>query len=273
MGIFVFIATATLIILAVDRNTDLRYAFQRNITGFHSGEAATHAGAVGALNAMQKFALPTPLIITGAQGVFGGLNALLYMYTLQSGATNNLGVKELTINNQFQAHLIPIFQSAAFHSGDMEVLPGPTAIINGRLHADGDLSLNHDTCGSAANNGVNIRPWCRPSGRGSAPQHTLKGDEGPLPFPYGAPYSAPAFTLSATDSIDRARHAADLLRMIPKQGLEVLDTEQSSWTIPLSAETAQSVRQVRGREIPAAPAREVVLKLIWAEDVPGVIRR
>jgi hypothetical protein len=266
--------------------------------------------AVGMLNAMQNFALPTncnllmlaiksrtvtntlggpagapwngtaglcnetPLTITGAQAaVFGGLNALLYTYNMQSAVTKNLGFKEVTINNQFQAHLIPMFQVAAFNSADMEVLPGPTAILNGRLHTDGDMHLNNDTCGSAPNNGLNIRPWCLPSGRGSSPQHPLKGDEGPLPFPYGLPYSAPAFTLSATESIDRARHAVDLLRMIPKQDIEVLNTERPSGIIPMSTETAQSVREVRGREIPAPTAHEVALKEISAEDAPDMIRR
>src|SRR5262249_24644163 len=57
---------------------------------------------------------------------------------------------------QFQAHLIPMFQFVAFYSSDLEFLPGPTAIANGRLHTNGDLYLNSDSCGGAPNAGLNI---------------------------------------------------------------------------------------------------------------------
>jgi len=193
LGIMVFVAAGAFIILAVDRNTDLRFAFQRNIVGFHSAEAGIHVGAVSVLNAMQNFGLPTncnpqtfvingrtvtytlgvpanapwngvagscteaPLTVTEAQGTtFGGLNAQLYTYSLTAASRNALGFNEASINNQFQAHQIPMFQFAAFYSGDMELLPGPTTIINGRLHTNGDMYLNNDTCGSAPSNGLNI---------------------------------------------------------------------------------------------------------------------
>jgi len=215
LGILVFVATGAFIILAVDRNTDLRFAFQRNVLGFHSAEAGIHVGAVGVENSMLNFGLPTncstggtsfningrivtyklsvppgppwngaagscaetPANITEAPGTtFAGLNALLYTYDLTSSAKNTLGFVEATVNNQFQAHLIPLFQFAAFYSGDLELLPGPTTVINGRLHSNGDIYLNNDTCGASPGAGLNIlgqitvvgsgRPGTAPFNRG-----------------------------------------------------------------------------------------------------------
>ncbi len=196
MGILIFVAAGTFIILAVDRNTDLRFAFQRSVAGFNSAEAGIHVGAVGVQNAMLNFGLPTncstsgtsfiingrtvtyklsvptappwngtagsctetPLSVTEAQGTpFGGLNAQLYTYNLTSASANTLGFTEASINNQFQSHLIPMFQFAAFYARDLELQPGPTMVINGRLHTNKDMYLNDgNSCGPAPSNGLNI---------------------------------------------------------------------------------------------------------------------
>jgi hypothetical protein len=194
LGILVFVATGTFIIMAVDRNTDLRFAFQRSLVGFHSAEAGIHKGAVEVQNQMLNFQLPTncgaggtsfningrtvtyylsvppglpysgvagsctetPQAITEAAGPYAGLNALLYAYNLTSKAKNPLGFVESTINNQFQAHLIPMFQFNAFYADDLELLPGPTAIFNGRIHTNKNLYLNSDSCGAAPGSGLNI---------------------------------------------------------------------------------------------------------------------
>ena len=195
LGIFIFVAGGAFIIKAVDRNSDLRFAFQRSLVAFNSAEAGIHYGAVGVQNAMLNFGLPTncsaggtsfainartvtfklsvptgtpwngtagscaetPLNITEGQGTpFGGLNAQLYTYNLIATSANPFGFTEASINNQFQAHNIPMFQFAAFFSGDMELLPGPNQIINGRLHTNADLYLNNDTCGASPSNGLNI---------------------------------------------------------------------------------------------------------------------
>lgn len=194
LGILVFCAAGAFMILAVDRNTDLRFAFQRGYVGFHSAEAGIHKGAVEVQNQMLNFALPnncsgsgtsfningrtvtyylsvptgppyngtdgacteTPLRITEASGPYVGLKAQLYTYNLRSVAKNSLGFTESSINNQFQAHLIPMFQFAAFYSEDLEFLPGPTAITRGRIHTNKDLYLNSDSCGAAPTSGLNI---------------------------------------------------------------------------------------------------------------------
>ena len=195
LGILVFVASGAFIILAVDRNADLRFSFQRGVVGFHSAEAGIHVGAVAVQNTMLNFGLPTncsaggtsfningrivtyrlsvpsgapwygvsgscaetPISVPESPGtIYGGLNALVYTYNLNASARNTLGFTEASINNQFQSHLIPMFQFQAFFAGDLELLPGPTAIVNGRLHSNGDMYLNNDTCGSSPNNGLNI---------------------------------------------------------------------------------------------------------------------
>ena len=195
LGILVVVSIGALIIMANDRNSDLRFAYQRGIVGFHSAEAGIHVGAVGVQNAMQNFALPTncsaagtsfaingrtvtyvlsvptgapwngvagscaetPLTITEAQGTtFAGLNAQLYTYNLTSSAANALGFTEATVNAQFQSHLIPMFQFASFYNGDLELVPSPNMVINGRLHTNGDLYLNSDDCGGAPSRGLNV---------------------------------------------------------------------------------------------------------------------
>ena len=193
LGILVFVASGAFIILAVDRNSDLRFSFQRSVIGFHSAEAGIHYAAVGVQNSMLNFGLPTtcnpqtmfinsrtvtytlsvptgppwngtagsctetPVSDTEAPGTpYAGLNALVYTYRLTSSAKNTLGFVESSVNNQFESHLIPMFQFAAFYSGDLELLPGPTAVINGRLHTNRDMYLNNDTCGASPTNGLNI---------------------------------------------------------------------------------------------------------------------
>jgi hypothetical protein len=128
-----------------------------------------------------------PLSIQEAQGTtFGGLSALLYKYNLTFSASNLLGFTEARINNQFDVHLIPMFQFAAFYSGDMELLPGPTAIVNGRLHANGDMYLNSDSCGASPGSGLNIlgvitvvgsgEPGTAPLNRGRKDDETVNHD-------------------------------------------------------------------------------------------------
>src|SRR5437879_12489246 len=49
-----------------------------------------------------------------------------------------------------------MFQFASFYNGDLELVPSPNMVINGRLHTNGDLYLNSDDCGSATSRGLNI---------------------------------------------------------------------------------------------------------------------
>ncbi len=193
LGIFILTAVGAFIILGVDRNAELRFAYQRSVAGFGAAEAGIHVGAVAVQNAMQNFGLPTncnpqALLINGrtvtytlsvptgppwngtagsctetpkaitetAGSPFAGMNASLYTYNLTSSAKNALGFVEAQVSNQFNAHLIPMFSFGAFYAQDLEYTPGPTSVFNGRVHTNGDLYLNSADCGSAISDGLNL---------------------------------------------------------------------------------------------------------------------
>jgi hypothetical protein len=187
LGIFILMAIGVFIVLALDRNTDLRSAFQRNVAGFAAAEAGLNVGAAQVLTAMQGFSLPTnctpqsfalngrtvtytlsvpgnapgdctprTTVETLTMGRYAQLNAIVHQYNLTSTARNMLGYTEASISNQFHANLIPVFQFAAFYKNDLEILPSPPMDINGRVHTNGDLYLNSDSCGGPITGGLNI---------------------------------------------------------------------------------------------------------------------
>jgi hypothetical protein len=186
--ILILVAVGTFVLRAVDRNADTRFAFQRGIAGFNAAEAGINVGAAGVFTTMQNFNLPsncsaqsfplngrtvtytlsvpgnapgdctpsTEVTTLGSDNPYAGLNAIVHKYTLTSTATNALGFTEASISDKFFAHLIPMFQFAAFYRNDLEVLPAPPAVINGRLHTNGNLYLNSNSCGAAISAGVNV---------------------------------------------------------------------------------------------------------------------
>ena len=187
LGILIFVAVGTFVLRAVDRNNDARFAFQRSVAGFNAAEAGLNKGAAEVLTTMQGFNLPsncspqsftingrtvtytlsvpgnapgdcTPnvQVQTEPTGPYAGLNAIVHSYTLTSTARNSLGYAEASATNQFFANLIPVFQFASFYKNDLEILPSPPMVINGRVHTNGDLYLNSDSCGGAISAGLNI---------------------------------------------------------------------------------------------------------------------
>jgi hypothetical protein len=188
LAILILVAVGTFILMAVQRNADTRFAFQRSVAGFHAAEAGINVGAAGVLTTMQNFNLPvncaaqsfplngrtvtytlsvpgrapgdctpsTEVATLGSDNPYVGLNAIVHKYTLTSVATNALGFTEASIADKFFAYLIPMFQFAAFYRNDLEVLPAPPAVINGRLHTNGNLYLNSNSCGGAISAGLNV---------------------------------------------------------------------------------------------------------------------
>lgn len=75
---------------------------------------------------------------------FAGLKSIPYRYTVHSSALNSEGDNEADLGGQFDVHNIPIFQFLAFYANDLEILPGPPATMNGRVHTNGNLYLNAD---------------------------------------------------------------------------------------------------------------------------------
>ncbi len=179
--LLIFLAVGAFVMLAVDRNTEMRAAYQRSVAGFHAAEAAVNRAAGGVRNIFLSFNVPTDedcaekvlsinerevryrLSVPGRQpgdcrppdplpqvtlptgNPFEGLNAIVYTYNLRAEARHQ-GETEAIVNMQFEAYLIPMFQFAAFYGGDLELTVGPPMVINGRLHSNADMYLNTNAC-------------------------------------------------------------------------------------------------------------------------------
>jgi len=180
--LLIFLAVGAFVMLAVDRNTEMRAAYQRSVAGFNAAEAAVNQAAGAVRNTFLSFNVPgdqdcqekvlwinerevhyrlsvpgrapgdcrpqdpLPQVTLPTGNPFEGLNAIVYQYNLRAEARHR-GETEAIVNMQFEAYLIPMFQFAAFYGGDLELNPGPPMVINGRMHSNGDMYLNIESCG------------------------------------------------------------------------------------------------------------------------------
>ena len=74
-------------------------------------------------------------------GTLSGLHALVKSFTIDSRAESQTehGVVEMT--QRFQSALIPIFQFAVFYENDLEIAPGPSMTLSGRVHTNKNLYM------------------------------------------------------------------------------------------------------------------------------------
>jgi hypothetical protein len=82
--------------------------------------------------------------------LFAGMKMLEYTHrvyaTARTQTAGTLGTPARTVLQlDFQTRFVPIFQFAAFYDRDLEITPGPTMNINGRIHTNGDLYLTMGT--------------------------------------------------------------------------------------------------------------------------------
>ncbi|WP_243028987.1 PilX N-terminal domain-containing pilus assembly protein [Thermus albus] len=84
-----------------------------------------------------------PQNVTIPQGeLYEGLDAQEYRYHLFSEALGPDGRTEALLEMVFKSRLVPMFQFAAFYNKDLEILPGPSMTLGGRVHTNGDLYLD-----------------------------------------------------------------------------------------------------------------------------------
>ncbi len=81
--------------------------------------------------------------------LFAGMRMLEYTHRVYSTArtqtAGNFGTVERSVLQlDFQTRFVPIFQFAAFYDQDLEITPGPSMNINGRIHTNGNLHLTMD---------------------------------------------------------------------------------------------------------------------------------
>jgi hypothetical protein len=165
--------------MMVKADTQLRGAFGRGVTGFYAAESGLNAGmgeyrnifldynvpngsdfsprylTVGARNVTYKMTEragnPANIVIPSG-AVFAGLNAIQYRYIVNSTAANTTGDVEAGVGAEFLVGYIPLFQFVAFYKNDLEILPGATMVLNGRVHTNGNLYVNSDATLTIADN-------------------------------------------------------------------------------------------------------------------------
>ena len=155
--------------VSVNSDTQMRGALGRSTTGFYAAESGLNTGMGEYRNIFLNYNVPngpdfaprsftiadrtvdyqmTPRpgnpqeIVIPSGELFAGLNAQQYRYTVNSSATNINDDVEARVGAEFLVGYIPLFQFVAFYKNDLEILPGPTMNLMGRVHTNGNLFLN-----------------------------------------------------------------------------------------------------------------------------------
>ncbi len=68
-----------------------------------------------------------------------GIQALIDAYEIT--ATANLDGRQSVVSRLVATESTPVFQFAVFYNSDLEILPGPSMTLGGRVHANGDMYL------------------------------------------------------------------------------------------------------------------------------------
>lgn len=84
---------------------------------------------------------PTAIVIPRGEP-YQNLKAQEYRYTLGSVAEDMHGQTEAILEMRIRSRLVPLFQFIAFYGKDLEILPGPTMVLSGPIHTNGDLYLD-----------------------------------------------------------------------------------------------------------------------------------
>jgi len=70
-----------------------------------------------------------------------GLKALIRPYHIESTACDSGHSTAVTLEQHFEVDFVPIFQFSVFYENDLEIAPGPSMLLLGRVHSNGDLYL------------------------------------------------------------------------------------------------------------------------------------
>jgi hypothetical protein len=173
-------ALAVALSVSVNSDTQLRGAFSNAIGGFYAAEAGLNKGMGTYKNIFLQFEVPEgsdfnaqtltlqgrhtvyqlhpsskmmtgcpdgqsppcPKVVTIPSGeIFGGLNAIQYTYTVNSQAIAGESDVQAAVGAEFLVGYIPMFQFMAFYKDDLEIAPGATMRLQGRVHTNSNLYL------------------------------------------------------------------------------------------------------------------------------------
>ncbi len=78
-------------------------------------------------------------------GTYKDLVAQEFVYNVNSESyRDGEDLPEARLQTTFRSQLIPLFQFAAFYDQDLEIAPGATMNLSGRVHSNGDLYMMYD---------------------------------------------------------------------------------------------------------------------------------
>ena len=173
--LFALMITAVLFILATSvamlarSSTIIEVGHADTTQSFYYAEAGVNRGIAEFKNIFQGYNVPTGSDFTprtfalGAAAVryqlaavpgypqfvripagkrFAGLNSIDYLYTNVSRTLAPDGTTKAQVGSRSLIHSIPLFQFLAFYANDLEILPGPTMTLHGRVHTNSNLYLN-----------------------------------------------------------------------------------------------------------------------------------
>lgn len=81
---------------------------------------------------------------TLVKGAFSGLKSFSQPYSIRSTAYDSSHNTAVTLHQTFEVALIPVFQFAVFYQNDLEIAPGPSIKIEGRVHSNSDIYVQAD---------------------------------------------------------------------------------------------------------------------------------
>jgi hypothetical protein len=85
---------------------------------------------------VDKGAATQKVIAAGAQA---GLHALVKTFSVSATASNASENASVTLKEDFESGVCPLFQFAVFYGNDLEIAPGPNMTLLGRVHSNGNL--------------------------------------------------------------------------------------------------------------------------------------
>ncbi len=75
------------------------------------------------------------------KGSLAGLNGSVTPYKITASAVDNNNGISITLEETFEVALVPIFQFSVFYETDLEIAPGPSMLLFGRVHSNNDIYL------------------------------------------------------------------------------------------------------------------------------------
>ena len=77
-------------------------------------------------------------------GAYKGLYALSDEYEITAVASSANQKAKTTLRMTVDASVVPLYQFAVFYEGDLEIAPGPTMTLGGRVHSNSNMWLQSD---------------------------------------------------------------------------------------------------------------------------------